>query len=285
MSKLRLFWAPIRIVLLRNPSYYTIDKGSVPSSEFTMLKLNANQLYQVIDVFLYSGFLVLGCYFIKEGKVWEKFQQKRTNFAEFSENVTELPTVLTLIAYSEPTDPLSGQGYTMWYKAFKGTNFTQLVEGENWIYHNDGDTRLQMEKIVLSREKKVPAEYYRLTPLNFSPGMPTSFILRYALDNSTTGQIPILKVGISMAANNNSECGDGNSYDGDIKAVYAKPGEYRKMYIKPHKYVFKSEVCRKLPYYELLLSNVSELMKKECDSPCRPTDFIICNNNTAHKQV
>ena len=51
----------------------------------------------MLNIVIYILFLSLGIYFIKQGEVPEKYLQKRTNFAEYLEPVTELPTITTWI--------------------------------------------------------------------------------------------------------------------------------------------------------------------------------------------
>ena len=54
-------------------------------------------VFQVVDAMAYFALSVLGFYFIFQGDVLEKFASKRTNFAQYEEEVTELPTILTYI--------------------------------------------------------------------------------------------------------------------------------------------------------------------------------------------
>ena len=55
----------------------------------------------IIDNILYVGLISIGCYLIYRGKVWSKFQQGRSNYAEYNEPITELPTFVTRIQYAE----------------------------------------------------------------------------------------------------------------------------------------------------------------------------------------
>ena len=69
------------------------------------------RLYHILDKLIYSAFLLLACYFIYMGDVLDKFRSKRTNFAEYLEPVTELPTITT---YIQSTD----QGFLLYGKDF-----------------------------------------------------------------------------------------------------------------------------------------------------------------------
>ena len=60
-----------------------------------MLSLKSENVLRIVDNFLYIGLVSLGCYLIYHGKVIPKFQQKRSNFAEYNEPITELPTFVS----------------------------------------------------------------------------------------------------------------------------------------------------------------------------------------------
>ena len=67
-----------------------------------MIRLDLNVCIHFIGLFVYLAMLCLGIYFINEGAVLERFQMKRTNFAESNERVNELPTILTHLEYQYP---------------------------------------------------------------------------------------------------------------------------------------------------------------------------------------
>ena len=67
-----------------------------------MIRLDLNVCIHFIGHFVYLAMLCLGIYFINEGAVLERFQMKRTNFAESNERVNELPTILTHLEYQYP---------------------------------------------------------------------------------------------------------------------------------------------------------------------------------------
>ena len=50
---------------------------------------------QIVGKVIYWILLALGCYFIYEGDVLEKFTQKKTSFSENDEALTEYPNVMT----------------------------------------------------------------------------------------------------------------------------------------------------------------------------------------------
>ena len=67
-----------------------------------MVQLQLNQTIHIVGLFMYIAFLCLGIYFIYEGNVVQRFQMKRTNFAESNERINELPTILAEIEYKYP---------------------------------------------------------------------------------------------------------------------------------------------------------------------------------------
>ena len=60
--------------------------------------------------FVYVILLCLGVYFIYAGQIIQKFQQKRTNFAEYGEEITEFPTILTSLEYTTQVDKILEYG-------------------------------------------------------------------------------------------------------------------------------------------------------------------------------
>ena len=57
--------------------------------------LQIDTMFYIFKNVKYVAFLSLGIYFINMANILEKYQRERTNFAEFEETVTELPTIVT----------------------------------------------------------------------------------------------------------------------------------------------------------------------------------------------
>ena len=55
-----------------------------------------------IDKIVYLSLLGLGMYFFYEGDVVSRYRLRKTNFAEKSEQVKELPTILAHIEFKYP---------------------------------------------------------------------------------------------------------------------------------------------------------------------------------------
>ena len=52
---------------------------------------------KVVEKVVYFALLFGGCCFIHKGSVIDRFVQERTNFADFDEEIREIPTILTYI--------------------------------------------------------------------------------------------------------------------------------------------------------------------------------------------
>ena len=52
---------------------------------------------KIIDTLVYIALSLLGLYFIYEGHILEKYRSKKTSYAEYDEEITELPTMVTYI--------------------------------------------------------------------------------------------------------------------------------------------------------------------------------------------
>ena len=67
-----------------------------------MEKQRETKFVKILDNLGVSVLWLIGFYLIFSGDVIERFSLKRTNFAEYSENVSELPTIQSRIAYQVP---------------------------------------------------------------------------------------------------------------------------------------------------------------------------------------
>ena len=68
---------------------------------------------KALNNLVYIALAVMGCYFIYHGQVWQRFSLKGTNFAEYEEPVTELPTIVTYIAGPRSQDLRHGKDFNL----------------------------------------------------------------------------------------------------------------------------------------------------------------------------
>ena len=135
-----------------------------------MFKCDCKPLLKILDFLIYAGLSFLGCYFIIEGDVVEKYQSKRTNFAEYLEKVTELPSITTYIHSS--------------YEAFQygldfNISYSAIIQYHNGLYdHSErenltfGVNLVKGSSLEVRFEKMYDTLYgkdlFRITPLNFN---------------------------------------------------------------------------------------------------------------------
>ena len=62
-----------------------------------MFKLKKEQILQAWEIIVYALLLGLGIFFIYMGDVIPRFQDKRTTFAVYSEEMNEIPTISSYI--------------------------------------------------------------------------------------------------------------------------------------------------------------------------------------------
>ena len=73
-----------------------------------MSDFNIQGCLRVADIIVHLNFLLVGLYFIYHGEIFPRFLKGRTQFAEFEEDITELPTILTFLEFTKtPMTPLS----------------------------------------------------------------------------------------------------------------------------------------------------------------------------------
>ena len=230
----------------------------------------------LFDVVIYISFLSLGIYFIKQGEVPEKYLLKRTNFAEYLEPVTELPTISTWIQTEFMEDSILeyGRDYRIEYFVAGENNetLTELEIGNNTVKNTVWN--LEIKKALTL-----------LRPSILSSDLPTQFSLRYSFENHTR----VDKVGIYLTAENNSYCGgnliNDHYYDGDATDILAKVGESKIINIKPEKFIFlqDKEKCRDQPYKNLLEAKIAEKMNQTCPKVCVPSSYLFCTTGGVHR--
>ena len=88
---IKVFSVSIAIALKQNP-IFKADRFT-----FAMNEGCIGRLLQVFDNLFYVILSILGCYFIHKGEVFNRFRFGKTFFAEYDEQVSELPTILTYI--------------------------------------------------------------------------------------------------------------------------------------------------------------------------------------------
>ena len=125
-----------------------------------MFHFKLKYIINAFDKTLYIVLMVIGIYFMWLGNVWPRYLQQRTNFAEYGELITELPTFVGWIQYKpgvQSSEHLEfGEDYSIVYWNHPWWKQTVLKEGDNW-----------MEKIGLRLELK-PAygldKIFKITP-------------------------------------------------------------------------------------------------------------------------
>ena len=134
----------------------------------------------------YLTLVCLGAYIIQQGHVLQKYRLHRTNFAEYAEDIAELPTVFAWLSPFHPSLKL-GQNFEICYRESKSNAMgkgiqpswedgTCLKLGEN----NINNLIIKCEEIgredtgsQLMWPNNIGFHLFKLTPLNFSLGITT----------------------------------------------------------------------------------------------------------------
>ena len=95
-------------------------------------------VFEIFEKLVSLALMLLGFFFIYKGDVIPRFQLKRTNFAEYSEVITEIPTVTTWIEYRSDYS----QSYQYW-KDFRIVLY-------NWQNYSSTNLKLGRNKVLES---------------------------------------------------------------------------------------------------------------------------------------
>ena len=102
-----------------------------------MLGFKLKFLINSFDKALYIVLMVIGLYFMWLGKVWPRYLQQKTNFAEYGERITELPTLVGWIQYKPGVQSSEHvkfrEDYSIVYWNHPWREQTVLKEGDNWM--------------------------------------------------------------------------------------------------------------------------------------------------------
>ena len=233
--------------------------------------------------FVYVILLCLGVYFIYAGQIIQKFQQKRTNFAEYGEEITEFPTILTSLEYTTQVDKILeyGKDFNLTLQTTQswedGQKVTSLVLGQNVV--GDG-LKVDVSELIEHNEYHpiyTSYQYHKITPVNFAPGMSLQYVLTYKFGFKERLDEILHKTGISVTTENNTYCSTGVMYlDGEVNDHDAKLGEVNYLQITPEKYLYLEnlENCRTRPFNYILAEMIEERVLSDCPSPCRPSHWF-----------
>ena len=234
---------------------------------------------------VYLVLLCLAIYLIYIGDIVQKFCRKRSNFAEYSEEISELPVVHLFLEYRTPSDILNyGKDFLVTYQ---GNDFVKnLTMGENIVEGVQMDLEERFER---SDNTTI---YFTYQSLFLRPGgfkskllLPYNLMLTFG-ESGSFGKL-VSRAGITLTTSNNTYCGEGISHlDGDYRDVFTKMGELNHVSIRPEKYIYLQEIetCRKQHYQKIIYEQISKRIFEKCVRPCKPHDWH-CTFGVALDQV
>ena len=142
-----------------------------------MAVFKAEYVFRTIDLIVYLTMLGLGSYLINQGEVFQKYKAKKTNFAVYTEDIVELPTVVTYI-HPWIHDIKVQQDFNISTRAvpINANEEVNLTFGENIV----PGTNLRLE---FSKQPVPNPQTFKIKPLNFHSGMPHDFLMVYRFRN------------------------------------------------------------------------------------------------------
>ena len=193
----------------------------LPNMKFSKTN-RIKDFFKVIDGLILFVLMGLGFYFIYKGDVLNRFQLKRTNFAEYTEDLSEIPTVTTWIVYASKGPFLKyWRDFKIRYYHWDNNTSTILALGENDI--QGSKLSVYLEEFKEHEGTTGYEQTFRITPINFEAGMPHDFALTY---NFWTNTSRVSTINAALSPRNSSYCGDSSTfYDGEPKDILAKFGQ------------------------------------------------------------
>ena len=251
-----------------------------------MIGLKLLNIICVAEKVTYGVLMCIGFYFI--GNVWEKFCQKKSNFAVYREPITEMPTISTWLKTSEHLK--FGENYNIvhcspvfacyqggsiekWASTTSNLGSNNVSNGWKRKYESEWWVRMnEQQRLIITP-----------SPNHNTTGTFLDFALTYKFEKSVVNESTIT-IGLTLSTENNTYSGGRKLayyHDGSVAHIYTKPGEENEIMVYPEKYLIKSEKedCRDKPYSELLYNMIAENMKEKKCSLCSPRHWV-WNNGT-----
>ena len=102
--------------------------------------LSKKRLFQALNGWIYIVFSVLGFYFIYAGDIFQKFNAKRSNFAEYDETVTEFPTIVTYVKTHANRFQKYGKDFNISLTIVSNKTYSDhnLTIGGNQMHYSEG---------------------------------------------------------------------------------------------------------------------------------------------------
>ena len=246
------------------------------------MNLQVSTVLIIVRKIKYFLLLVLGYYFISQGGVIQKFQVKRTAFSEYSESISDMPTIVTRISYSANKTWSYGKDFSIAVKPRQSAAANNSLKyGRNEI---DGlSLRFEHLRVISFGPGKL--NEYRITPLNFPPmnGL-SDYEIKWTLNDTSGHSSKVNFVGMVLTTHNNSmpcvnsnlRCSTGYN-DGEIRFINIKLSEKGFFKVFPEKIIYLKELgtCRSQPYNIEVLRVSMERISTECRNPCRPNITFI----------
>ena len=236
----------------------------VEPSVYLIMLPRVTFIYVTEKVFYYV-LLGVGIFFIYQGDVITRYWLKRTNFAEFSEPLAELPTIL---AYSDPPESsLSLQkDFNISLGVFKSKKiqFTLSEEGRNSV--GDGQQIFNLENVY--NENGV-----RVTPHGTNTNFKLTYVLMFQLKHSNQSKGQFFDIGLTFSTENNSITwvhsekdfdGEGDNYNVKLGQQIIVTFQVEKI-----KYLIDIEPCRDKPFNEVMFSKILMANSSNCSRLCR----------------
>ena len=207
--------------------------------------------------------LGLGSYLIYQGEVFQKFQAKKTNFAVYTEEIVEMPTMRTYV-YPRMTNRIQFQkDYNISLRTFKADQEINLTFGENIIPGTNLRLKFDIPTAAWGSHD------FKITPLNFKRETLHGSLLVYRFRKNLqfpTGHQFFMEL---STKNNSMPCGYSSYFDGAVKIAMVDIGSHLSITIHPEKYIYHGDrtVCRKNSYLEEIIA----IVEKGIISICKKT--------------
>ena len=246
-------------------------------TQFSICAMKITREAKFVKILDNLGFIVLsliGFYLIFSGDVIERFRLKRTNFAEYSETVSELPTIQSRIISS--ANFTFGHDFDIVFEA--ENDISMMKPSENQNYLKMGENSLEDSFKVILETMFCPGvpNFFKVTPIGFPHGQKMRFKLAYVFKNlSGLVNSAMPTISAALASENNSIPIKDSYTDGEVEDFLVNVGNVKLLTTYPEKYIYDPDLekCRNRPYNEIVIQKIAGVIKEKCSNPCQAISF------------
>ena len=174
-----------------------------------MFRLEKDHVLRLFGKVVYFTLFCVGILFIYNGDIVQRFKTGKTNFAQYSENMTEMPTLVTGLLYN-PHDSIIGRDFNISTTLYDYPE-DDLSFGQSRVKGNS--IKVNIESLLFSINDPI----FKITPLSFTHRENLEYHITYKFANIS--QVADSQILLTYSTENNTYPCHDIFFDGEVKVL------------------------------------------------------------------